>query len=142
MYKHGWPSGLRRQFKVLLSKDAWVRTPLHAFLQNDEYVFALTNQLKIMWGTNELAQIFGFSFDEGLIDCFLHLQHFLSFFLSLFLSFFPFTFFVNLFMINLFSFLFFFNCSVNILTQYFYWLNSSNEISNTKSKLNMKGRMV
>ena len=30
--RQGWPSGLRRQFKVLLSKDAWVRTPLLAFL--------------------------------------------------------------------------------------------------------------
>ena len=25
--KHGWPSGLRRQFKVLFSSGAWVRTP-------------------------------------------------------------------------------------------------------------------
>ena len=36
--RHGWPSGLRRQFKVLFSSGAWVRTPLHAFLaQEDVY---------------------------------------------------------------------------------------------------------
>ena len=30
-HKQGWPSGLRRQFKVLFSSEAWVRTPLLAF---------------------------------------------------------------------------------------------------------------
>ena len=30
--KQGWPSGPRRQFKVLFSSEAWVRTPLLAFL--------------------------------------------------------------------------------------------------------------
>ena len=29
--KQGWPSGPRRQFKVLFSSEAWVRTPLLAF---------------------------------------------------------------------------------------------------------------
>ena len=30
-HKQGWPSGLRRQFKVLFSSEAWVRTPPLAF---------------------------------------------------------------------------------------------------------------
>ena len=30
--RQGWPSGPRRQFKVLFSSEAWVRTPLLAFL--------------------------------------------------------------------------------------------------------------
>ena len=29
--RQGWPSGPRRQFKVLFSSEAWVRTPLLAF---------------------------------------------------------------------------------------------------------------
>ena len=29
--KQGWPSGPRRQFKVLFSSEAWVRTPPLAF---------------------------------------------------------------------------------------------------------------
>ena len=30
--RQGWPSGPRRQFKVLFSSEAWVRTPPLAFL--------------------------------------------------------------------------------------------------------------
>ena len=32
LWKQEWPSGLRRQFKVLFSSEAWVRTPPLAFL--------------------------------------------------------------------------------------------------------------
>ena len=39
--KHGWPSGLRRQFKVLFSSGAWVRTPLHAFFETQEGVMII-----------------------------------------------------------------------------------------------------
>ena len=32
----GWPSGLRRQFKALVSSEAWVRIPLQSLFENQK----------------------------------------------------------------------------------------------------------
>ena len=106
MYKHGWPSGLRRQFKVLFSSGAWVRTPLHAFLAQED-VYRNENVFTLFY-----FNLFCFS---------LFYFHFVLFFLYfvlfslLFFCFLCFLCFILFFLFSLFIFFYF-------ILFYFYWL--------------------
>ena len=96
--RHGWPSGLRRQFKVLFSSGAWVRTPLHAFLAQED-VYRNENVFPFLY----FIYFFCFIFFSFLPSPFIY---FFFFFFYLFFL---------LFILFIFSFLFFFIFSI-----YFY----------------------
>ena len=105
--RHGWPSGLRRQFKVLFSSGAWVRTPLHAFLAQED-VYRNENVFTLFYFNLFCFSLFYFFF-----------LFFLSFPLLLFISFsFSLLLYLFIFSFPLLFFVLFFLCFIYSI--YFY----------------------
>ena len=125
--RHGWPSGLRRQFKVLFSSGAWVRTPLHAFLAQED-VYRNENVFTLFYFNLFCFSLFYFFF-----------LFFLSFPLLLFISFsffpsslfiyfsFPLLFFV-LFILFPFPFLFYLFFIFSFFSIYLFYTSCTSRI--------------
>ena len=118
--RHGWPSGLRRQFKVLFSSGAWVRTPLHAFLAQED-VYRNENVFTLFYFNLFCFSLFYFFFLFFLsFPLLLFISFSFSLLLYLFILFFfpsPFLCFIysislSLFILFIFSFLFIFFFSI------------------------------
>ena len=49
LYKHSWPSGLRRCVQVAVSSEAWVQTPQDAYIINTLYNIIFIYYCNVMY---------------------------------------------------------------------------------------------